>query len=117
MSQILGKCPFCMDGYIQARNIQVDGKALKLYACLNAHWHFESDFAELTSGSTCNFRIFQNQLRRWHKKSISSQEIRILLKNEQLKVRFYSSRAKKEYFKWVILDKEYGLSVLWEENI
>ena len=48
MSKLLGKCPYCEDGKIEVRAIQVDAKPLKLYACSNAHWHFENDFAELT---------------------------------------------------------------------
>ena len=116
MSKLLGKCRYCEGGSIEVRAIQVDAKAVKLYACTNAHWHFENDFAELTKESTCNFRIFGNQLRRWNKKAIGENEIRTLLKEEQVKVRLYSVNAKKEYFKWVILDKEYGISVLWEED-
>lgn len=117
MSKLLGKCPYCEDGKIEVRAIQVEGKPLKLYACSNAHWHYEADFAELTPDSTCSFRIFQNQLRRWNKKAIGENEIRTLLKEEQVKVRLYSANAKKEYFKWVILDKEYGISVLWDEDV
>jgi hypothetical protein len=117
MSKLLGKCPYCEDGKIEVRAINVDGKPVKLYACTNAHWHFENDFAELTKESTCNFRIFANQLRRWNKKAIGENEIRTLLKEQQVKVRLYSVNAKKEYFKWVILDKEYGASVLWEDEV
>jgi len=117
VSKLLGKCPYCEDGKIEVRAIAVDGKPLKLYACSNAHWHFEGDFAELTQESTCNFRIFQNQLRRWNKKAIGENEIRTLLKEQQVQVRLYSANAKKEYFKWVILDREYGISVLWEEDV
>jgi len=115
--QILGNCPYCKEGSIEARDIQVQGKALKLYACSNAHWHFETDFAELTPDSTCGFRIFQNQLQRWHKKSILPKEIRTLLREGQLKVKLYSTKTKSEYFKWVVTDEEYGISVLWGENI
>ena len=116
MSNLLGKCPYCEDGKIEVRTINVDAKPIKLFACANAHWHFENDFAELTKESTCSFRIFQNQLRRWNKKAIGENEIRTLLKEQQVKVRLYSANAKKEYFKWVVLDKEYGMSVLWEED-
>ena len=117
MSKILGKCPYCEDGKIEVRAIKVDGNPLKLYACSNAHWHFEGDFAELTSDSTCNYRIFQNQLRRWNKKAIGENEIKILLRDKQVEVRLYSANTKKEYFKWMILDKEYGISVVWDEDV
>ncbi len=113
----LGKCPFCDDGQIEVRKIEVDGKPTKLYACSNAHWIFEHDLCELSADSSCSYRIFANQLLRWNKKAIGESEIRTLLKEEQVKVRLYSARAKKEYFKWAILDKEYGLSVVWDIDI
>lgn len=114
MNKTLGKCPYCPDGQIEVRNISVEAKPIKLYACSNAHWSYEHDLAELTEASTCSFRIFQNALLRWHKKAISEREVRTLLEEEQVMVRLYSSRAKKEYYKWLVLDKEYGCSVVWD---
>jgi hypothetical protein len=117
LKKILGKCPYCSNGQIESRDIQVDGKALKLYACSNAHWHYEGDFAELTGDSTCSFRIFQNQLQRWNKKKISEKEIRMILVDGQMEVEFYSARVKKTYKKSVVLDEEYGISVEWDKDI
>ncbi len=114
MNKTLGECPYCNGGKIEVRQTTVDGKNIKLYACSNAHWSFEHDMAELTEESTCSFRIFQNALLRWNKKAISEKEIRTLLSEEQVKVRLYSSRAKTEYYKWLVLDEEYGCSVVWD---
>ncbi len=114
MNKTLGNCPYCQEGSIEVRKIEVEGKSTKLYACSNAHWGFEHDMAELTKESTCSFRIFQNALLRWNKKAIGEREIRTLLEDEQVKVRLYSSRAKKEYYKWLVLDEEYGCSVVWD---
>lgn len=114
MKKSVGKCHFCTDGEVEVRQSTVDGKKIKLYACSNAHWSFDYDMAELTPESTCSFRIFQNALLRWNKKSISEREMRTLLREEQVKVRLYSSRSKKEYYKWLILDEEYGCSVVWD---
>jgi len=114
MLKRLGRCHFCDDGEIEVRTTTVDGKKTKLYACSNAHWSFEHDIAELTADSTCSFRIFQNALLRWNKKAISEREVRTLLSEEQVKIRLYSSKAKKEYFKWLVLDEEYGCSVVWD---
>ena len=113
----LGKCPFCDDGEIEVRKIEVEAKPIKLYACSNAHWTFEHDLCELSDEATCGFRIFQNQFLRWNKKSISEQEVRTVLAEEQVKVRLYSSRAKREYYKWAVLDREYGLSIVWDIDI
>ena len=114
MIKTLGKCHFCDNGEVEVRQTTVDGKKMKLYACSNAHWSFENDMAELTPESTCSFRIFQNALLRWNKKAIGEREMRTLLSEEEVKVRLYSSKAKKEYFKWLILDEEYGCSVVWD---
>lgn len=114
MIKTLGKCPYCSDGRVEVRQTTVDGKPIKLYACSNAHWTFEHDMAELTDDSTCSFRIFQNALLRWNKKALGEREVRTLLSESQVKVRLYSSRAKKEYYKWLVLDEEYGCSVIWD---
>ncbi|MDF1880651.1 hypothetical protein JHD50_04920 [Sulfurimonas sp. MAG313] len=113
----LGKCPFCDDGYIEVRRIEVNAKPTKLYACSNAHWEFEHDMCELSTQSSCSYRIFANQFLQWNKKSIGENEIRTVLEEEQVKIRLYSSRVKKEYYKWAILDKEYGLSIVWDIDI
>jgi len=114
MYKTLGKCPYCNDGEVEVRKIEVLGKSLKLYACSNAQWSFENDMAKLHKDATCSFRIFQNALLQWNKKAIGEKEIRTLLSEEQVKVRLYSSRTKSEYYKWLILDEEYGCSVLWD---
>ncbi len=80
MFKKLGKCPFSKDGEIEVRKIEVNAKPTKLYACSNAHWHFEHDMCEV-------------------------------------KLRLYSSKAKKEYFKWPLIDKEYGLRIVWDIDI
>ncbi len=117
MSKLLGKCHYCDDGHIEVRNIKIDGKPIKLYACTNAQWIHENEVTELSKESTCSFRIFQNSLLRWNKKAIGEREIRNLLENEQITVRLYSSRAKSEYFKYAILDEEYGISIIWDEYV
>ncbi|PHR56219.1 MAG: hypothetical protein COA44_08885 [Arcobacter sp.] len=113
----LGKCPFCEDGNIEVRKIQINAKPTKLYACTNAHWVFEHDICELSEDSTCSYRIFANQFLAWNKKSIGENEIRKVLEEEQVKVRLFSSKTKTEYFKWAIIDKEYGLSIVWDIDI
>jgi len=117
MNKTLGKCPFCTDGKIEVRKIEVNARPVKLYACTNAHWHYEHDLCELREDATCSYRIFSNQLLAWNKKSIGENEIRTLLKEEQVKVRLFSSKSKTEYFKWVVIDEEYGLSVVWDIDI
>ncbi len=111
--KILGKCPYCEDGKIETRPIEVNGKKVKLYACSNAHWELDQDIFALTEDSTCDFRIFSNQYLRYHKRSIGEGEIRELLKEGECEIRLYNNHKKEEYFKTMILDQEYGSSILW----
>jgi len=117
MTKKLGKCPFCDDGQIEVRKIQVNAKPIKLYACSNAHWVYEHDMCELSEDASCGYRIFSNQFLAWNKKSIGENEVRTVLQEEQVKVRLFSSRTKTEYFKYAVLDEEYGLSILWDTDV
>mgnify|MGYP007116848930 CR=1 FL=1 len=92
-------------------------KADKALCLLKYHWHFEHDMCELRDDGICSYRIFANQFLRWNKKAIGENEVRTVLQDEQVKVRLCSSTAKKEYFKWAVLDKEYGLSIVWDIDI
>lgn len=40
-----------------------------------------------------------------------------LLENGQVTVRLHGRAGTKEYFKYVITDKEYGVSILWDEEV
>lgn len=113
---ILGKCPYCNDGTIEIRDKEVSGKKVKLYACSNAHWKTEDgEMFELTKKSTCGFRIWQNSLARYGK-WLTYKEIRELLEEQSIEVEFLSKKhGKKIYYKKeIILNQEYGVSVLWD---
>jgi len=112
----LGKCPYCDDGSIEVRTKEVRGKKVKLYACSNAHWMTEDgELFELTQEATCSFRIWQNTLARYGK-WLTYKEIRTLLEDGELEVELVSKKYGKKttYTKRAILDKEYGISILWE---
>ncbi len=113
---ILGKCPYCHDGSIEVRDKEVRGKKVKLYACTNAHWKTEDgEMFEPTEESTCSFRIWQNALWKYGK-WLTYKEVRSLLENECLEVELLSKKyGKKIYYKkYIILNQEYGVTVLWE---
>lgn len=113
---ILGRCPYCSDGNIEVRDKEVSGKKVKLYACSNAHWKSEDgEMFELTGSSRCSFRIWQNSLAKYGK-WFSYREIRDLLENESIEVELLSKKAGKKiyYNKHVVLNREYGVSVLWD---
>ncbi|MDD3854800.1 MAG: hypothetical protein A3J96_01670 [Sulfurimonas sp. RIFOXYC2_FULL_36_7] len=113
---ILGKCPYCDDGSIEVRDKEVSGKKVKLYACTNAHWKTEDgEVFELRDDATCEFRIWQNALAKYGK-WLTYKEVRELLEKETLDVELLSKKhGKKIYYnKHIILNPEYGVSVLWE---
>ena len=113
---ILGKCPYCDDGVIEVRDKEVRGKKVKLYACSNAHWKTEDgEMYELRDDATCDFKIWQNALSRYGK-WLSYKEIRELLSEECMEVELLSKKyGKKIYYKKeIILNQEYGVSVLWD---
>ncbi|NPA59119.1 MAG: hypothetical protein GXO30_01430 [Epsilonproteobacteria bacterium] len=112
---ILGKCPYCEDGEIEVRDKEVRGKKVKLYACSNAKWYSEDgEMYELTQDSKCGFKIWQNSLAKYGK-WLSYKEVRELLKEGELSVEFLSKKYGKKinYTKDIILDAEYGVSVIW----
>ncbi|MEA1955573.1 MAG: hypothetical protein U9N02_03665 [Campylobacterota bacterium] len=113
---ILGKCPYCEDGSIEVRDKEVSGKKVKLYACTNANWKTEDgEMYELTSDSTCDYKIWQNALARYGK-WLSYKEIRELLENESIEVELVSKKyaQKVKYNKHIVLNQEYGISVIWD---
>ena len=113
---ILGKCPYCEDGSIEVRDKEVRGKKVKLYACTNAHWYTEDgEMFEPTQDSTCQFRIWQNSLAKYGK-WLSYKEVRELLENESIEVELVSKKYGKKinYNKYIALNEEYGVSVLWD---
>ena len=115
---IIGKCPYCKNGLIHISKKQVLGKNTKLYTCSNASWESEDgEMFELKKNATCSFRIWGNSLLKWGKRGIGVYEVKKLLKNEDVMVRLYSINKKQEYNKYITLDKEYGISVLWEIDV
>lgn len=114
---VLGKCPYCKGDVILIKST-ANGKKVSLYTCENAKK--ESDDSEqcvFTSDSTCTFRVYSNVFLRWNKRSFSKYEMKKLLEDEQVIIRLHGRAGTKEYFKYVITDKEYGVSILWDEEV
>jgi len=113
---LLGKCPYCKDGEIEVRNKEVRGKKVKLYACTNAHWTSEDgEMFELREDASCGFRIWQNTLAKYGK-WLSYKEVRALLSEGELEVELLSKKYGKKiyYTKTIVLNEEYGVSVIWD---
>ena len=113
---ILGRCPYCEDGSVEVRDKEVRGKKVKLYACTNAHWKTEDgEMFELRDDASCDFRIWQNSLAKYGK-WLTYKEVRELLENEAIEVELLSKKYGKKiyYSKQIVLNPEYGVSVLWD---
>ena len=113
---LLGKCPFCENGKIEVKDKEVRGKKVKLYVCTNASWITEDgEMFELSPDATCDFRIWQNSLAKYGK-WLGYKEIRTLLEEESIEVELLSKKyGKKIYYnKHIVLNQEYGVSVVWE---
>jgi hypothetical protein len=116
---ILGKCPYCENGQIEVRKKEINGKKVELYACCNANWRTEDgELFELTSDSTCDFRIWQNSLRKYGK-YLKQKEVKALLNGEDVVVTFHSKKYKEKvtYQKYITLNREYGVSVIWDIDV
>ncbi|CAM3891596.1 hypothetical protein [Arcobacter cloacae] len=113
----LGKCPYCK-GNVHAIKSTANGKKVNLYSCENAKKEYDdSEQFVFTADSTCTFRVYSNVFLRWNKRSFSKYEMKKLLEDEQVIVRLHGRAGTKEYFKYVITDKEYGVSILWDEEV
>jgi hypothetical protein len=114
---ILGKCPYC-EANVIARKFETQGKKIKLYTCENANKEYdESEAFVYTADSTCTFRVYSNAFLKWNKRSFSTYEMKKLLQDGQTTIRLHGRKGTGEYFKYVITDKEYGVSILWDEDV
>jgi len=126
-TKTIGDCPYC-DGQILQRSVVAYGKKVKLYTCSNMKVEYDDGdekFLE-TQDSLCSFKIFSNCLVRYNKKSLSEYEVRQLISDErQVVVRLYSKKLfnedkqsyGSEYYRYAIPDLDYGLSVLFDEEV
>lgn len=114
---LLGKCPYC-EGLVNSKKIVAQGKPIKLYSCENAKKEYdESDSYVFTSDSTCRFMVYSNAFLKWNKRSFSEFEMKKLLQEQQTIIRLHGRKGTGEYFKYVIPDQEYGVSILWDEEV
>ncbi|MFA9374819.1 hypothetical protein [Poseidonibacter sp.] len=114
---ILGKCPYC-DANVVSKKITAQGKQIKLYSCENAKKEYdESESYVFTAEATCTFRVYSNAFMRWNKRSFSQYEMKKLLQDGQAIIRLHGRKGTNEYFKYVITDKTYGVSILWDEEV
>jgi ribosomal protein S27AE len=116
VKMILGSCPYCSDGSIIVEEKEVRAKKVKLYRCSNAKYTTEDgELYEVAKDATCSYQLWQNALARYGK-WLSYKEVRTLLVDGELEVELLSKKYGKKiyYTKIIILDEQYGVSVLWD---
>jgi hypothetical protein len=119
MSRFIGSCPYCSDGEIKYHIANINGRKTKLYSCTNRKIERSPDEEgfELDQNSLCTYRLFGNALQKWGKKFIGPKEAAKLIKGEEIICHLYSFQKKTEYKKYAIIDHDYGISVLWDQEV
>lgn len=121
-NKIVGKCPYCSNGNIEVHKKEIKDKKVQLYKCSNAKWKTEDgEMFELTPDSTCSFRIWQNALSRYGH-WLRDREVSDLLDKKDVIVKLKAQKRfkgcdRKDYYKYIALDKDYGVKVLFEIDI
>lgn len=114
---LLGKCPFC-EGNVHSHALQIRGVKVLRYACEHAKKERDINndylFAET---STCRYEVYSNAFLRWNKRSLGEKEMKHLLSEGQITLRLHGKKGSSEYFKYAIPDREYGISILWDEPV
>ncbi|ACZ11368.1 hypothetical protein [Sulfurospirillum deleyianum] len=114
---ILGKCPFC-GGNVLSQKITARGQKINLYHCEHAIKERDvNDDYVFSATSMCRFQVYSNALLRWNKRSLSELEMKTLLQEGQIVVRLHGKKGTREYFKYVVADPEYGVSILWDSEV
>lgn len=112
---MLGRCPYCTDGRMLVEKKCVLGKQTKVYRCSNARFHTEDGECFEAVGS-CSYRIWGNSLKKYGKRAIGEQEVKTLLRSGSF-IALLHSKNGVEYRKQVIPHKEYGITVLFNEDV
>lgn len=111
---VLGKCPYC-GGAVVSQKLTIQGQKVNLYTCEHAIKERDiNDDLVFSATSSCRFRVYSNAFLRWNKRSFSENEMKKLLSEGQITVRLHGRKGTGEYFKYIIPDAEYGVSILWD---
>jgi len=113
---VLGQCPYC-GGNVIAQKISVKGQKINLYRCEHANKERDmNDDYVFTSDASCRFRVYSNAFLRWNKRSLSEYEMKQLLHEGHIAIRLHGRKGTREYFKHIVPDPEYGVSIVWDSE-
>ena len=112
---VCGQCPYCEDGVVTMVKKPVRGVPTRVYQCSNVKVTTEDGECWEQEGA-CVFTVFGNALARYGKRAIGPKEVRELL-SEGSFVAVLQARSGHAYRKYVIPDREYGVTVLFDTDI
>ncbi len=112
---MLGKCPYCKDGYVTMEKKLVRGQNTKVYTCSNTRYHTEDGECFESVGS-CTYRIWGNSLLKYGKRGIGEREVRALLTDGCFTAVLHSKNGN-EYRKYVVPHEAYGISVMFYDDV
>lgn len=114
---MLGKCPYC-GGSVVSYKITAKGQKINLYACENAKKERDiNDDYVFSADASCRFLVYSNAFLRWNKRSLSEYEMKQLLSEGEILIRLHGRKGTREYFKYIVPDPEYGVSILWDRDV
>ncbi len=106
MSAILGNCPLCDGSIVQKENS---------FGCTNAKWS-ESDEVDELENDGCRYSIHKESLKRYGKRKITVSDIKALFKKGSFVAKL-RSKYKQTYYKYILVNEEYGLEVDFDTDV
>jgi hypothetical protein len=110
----LGKCPNC-----NSKVIAIDKKEedIVLYTCENSIYSKKALLSSsfIQTYKYCNFKIFSNVVLKSKQKDELNYHDISTIENCAVAIDLYSKKIKGEELNYVFLDRDYGISILWDE--
>jgi len=102
---VIGKCPLCEGSIVEKK---------KIFSCTNAKY---KKIGEKITNEGCKFMIFKGALAKYGKNNIPATEAKKVLDGKRVQVSFKSQKNGTSYNKLIELDLDWGVKVLWNEDI
>ncbi|AXK48330.1 hypothetical protein CRU87_00480 [Aliarcobacter trophiarum LMG 25534] len=112
----LGKCPNCNSKVI-AINKKEKKDDVVLYTCESSIYSKQGiqNSSFIQSYKYCNFKIFSNVILKTTQKDGLNYHDISTIENSTIAINLYSKKIKGEDLNYVFLDRDYGVSILWDE--
>lgn len=110
----VGKCPNCNSKVIAINKKEED---MVLYTCENSIYFKKGSFISgfIQTYKYCNFKIFSNVILKTKQKDELNYHDISTIENGAVAINLYSKKIRGEELNYVFLDRDYGVSILWDE--